>query len=183
MHEEVDLLSCNETVLMQTAKTNVKEPNGTSSEEVRLLQDSGSHRTYITEDLANRLGLKEEDEQEIQLVTFGSEKSKLVKTRKNGQYMAVTANIVPNITGTITRKPVRLQSPVNFKELTRNLSLDSIPSESEPITLDLLVGNDYYLDIIQCDKIEVQPGLYLLSSKLGWILSGRTITRTSNQMK
>lgn len=179
MHEEVGLLSCNETVLMQTAKTNVKEPNGTSSEEVRLLQDSGSHRTYITEDLANRLDLKEEDEQEIQLVTFGSEKSKLVKTRKNGQYKAVTANIVPNITGTITRKPVSLQSPVNL----HNLSLDSIPSESEPITLDLLVGNDYYLDIIQCDKIEVQPSLYLLSSKLGWFSSGRTITRTSNQMK
>lgn len=72
-------------------------------------------------------------------MTFGSEKPKVVKTRsrklslklKNGQYMAVSANIVPNITGTITHKPIRRQSPVKFKELTRNLSLaDSIPSDS-----------------------------------------------------
>ena len=38
----------------------------------------------------------------------------------------------------------------------------------------MLVGNDYYQDIILPQKIEVQPGLYLLSSKLGWIVTGRT---------
>jgi hypothetical protein len=34
--------------------------------------------------------------------------------------------------------------------------------------------DDYYLDIILGHKIEVQKGLYLLSSKLGWILTCRT---------
>lgn len=37
----------------------------------------------------------------------------------------------------------------------------------------MLVGNDCYLDIIQPERIQVQPGRYLLSSTLGWILSGR----------
>ncbi|XP_053391230.1 uncharacterized protein LOC128554044 [Mercenaria mercenaria] len=40
--------------------------------------------------------------------------------------------------------------------------------------LDLLIGNDYYLDIVQTEKIEVQQGLYLLATKFGWMLSGRT---------
>ena len=49
---------------------------------------------------------------------------------------------------------------------------DTISSETETFTVEILVGNDYYLDIILSQKI--QPGLYLLASKLGWILTGRT---------
>ena len=44
----------------------------------------------------------------------------------------------------------------------------------ESSSVDILIGNDYYLDIIMSQRIEVQPGLYLLSSKLGWILTGRS---------
>ena len=40
--------------------------------------------------------------------------------------------------------------------------------------MDVLIGNDYYLDIILSQKIEIQTGLYLLASKLGWMLTGRT---------
>lgn len=35
-----------------------------------------------------------------------------------------------------------------------------------------MIGNDDYLDFVNSDKIEVQEGLYLLSSKFRWILSG-----------
>ena len=31
-----------------------------------------------------------------------------------------------------------------------------------------------YPDILLSQKIEVQPGLYIFASKLGWILIGRT---------
>ena len=51
---------------------------------------------------------------------------------------------------------------------------DSIPSQTESSTVELLIGSDYYLDIILSQEIEVQPGLYLLASKLGWKLTGRT---------
>lgn len=51
---------------------------------------------------------------------------------------------------------------------------DNIPSESESSTIELLIGNDYYLDLILSQKVEIQPGLYMLASKLGWILTGRT---------
>ena len=49
-----------------------------------------------------------------------------------------------------------------------------MPTEWETSSVELLIGNDYYLDIILPQKMEVQPGLYMLGSKLGWILSGRT---------
>ena len=50
---------------------------------------------------------------------------------------------------------------------------DSIPSEKEISTIELLIGSDYYLKLITAEKIELEPALYLLGSKLGWILSGR----------
>ena len=49
---------------------------------------------------------------------------------------------------------------------------DTIPTETESSEIELLIGNDYYLDIILSQKIEIQPGLYLLASKLGWIWTG-----------
>ena len=50
---------------------------------------------------------------------------------------------------------------------------DSFPTEKEETTIELLIGNDYYLDFILPQRVEVQPGLYMLASKLGWILTGR----------
>ena len=39
--------------------------------------------------------------------------------------------------------------------------------------MDLLVGNDYYTDIVSMKRTPISNGLYLLGSKFGWILSGR----------
>ncbi|XP_060602882.1 uncharacterized protein LOC132755958, partial [Ruditapes philippinarum] len=75
----------------------------------------------------------------------------------------------------IQRKPVSISNNEEFRSLIKNLTLaDDIPTEEYTDSIDLLLGNDYYLDIVLGHKIEIQPGLYLLSSKLGWILSGRT---------
>ena len=51
---------------------------------------------------------------------------------------------------------------------------DSFPTEKEETTIEPLIGNDYYLDFILPQRVEVQPGLYMLASKLGWILTGST---------
>ena len=51
---------------------------------------------------------------------------------------------------------------------------DSFPTEKEETTIELLIGNDYYLDFILPQREEVQPGLYMLASKQGRILTGRT---------
>ena len=49
-----------------------------------------------------------------------------------------------------------------------------MPTEIESSSIDLLIGNDYYLDLNLPQKVEIQQGLYMLGSKLGWILAGRT---------
>lgn len=181
--EENALLSSGEIVLMQTAYTTICHPKTARETTIRLLLDSGSQRTYIKHTLADELKLDRQQEDELHLFTFGSNRSKVIKTSlttlkiklKDNTFMTVTANIVPSITGNIQRKPMKLCEKQEFKNLTRNLPLaDSVPEEVQTDSIELLIGNDYYMDILLPDRIEVQPGLYLLLSKLGWILSGRS---------
>ena len=83
--EENGLLSMNEMVLMQTALTEIKNPETLETAPVRLLLDSGgSHRSYISERLARELNLKSDGEQDIRVVTFGSIASKRITTKGLG---------------------------------------------------------------------------------------------------
>ena len=183
------LISSGEMVLMQTALANIKNPDNGYKQNVRILLDSGSQRTYITETLARRLNLKMGDRDDIMLVTFGSEKpqrirpptTKLDIMLKDGSTLRINANVVPQIAGSIQRRPVNHKSFQNWEYLWGEFPLaDDLPKEIETSSIDLLIGNDYYLDIILPQKIEVQTGLYMLGSKLGWILSGRTSENVSN---
>ena len=54
VYTENGLISSSEMVLMQTAKTDIKNPQSDIKQETRILFDSGSQRTYITESLAKK---------------------------------------------------------------------------------------------------------------------------------
>ena len=61
------------------------------------------------------------------------------------------------------------ESKERFKKLIEGFHLaDTIPLEKESDTVQVLIGNDdYYLDVILPDPLEVQSGLYLLNSRFG----------------
>ena len=177
------LMSPEEMVLMQTAKCNVFNKVTGKQENIRMLFDSGSQRTYITEDLAKKLSLTLGEKSKISLVTFGSEKPQPLVTPstvlnielKDGSALQITANIIPKITGEMQRRPFNTRCLQNWEYLWKDNALaDTLPTEIESSTIDLLIGNDYYLDLILPQKVEIQQGLYMLGSKLGWILAGRT---------
>ena len=86
--------------------------------------------------------------------------------------MNINASVVPSITGSILRRPVQCKSLQNWEHLWNEENLaDLFPIEKETTTIELLIGNDYYLDFILTQRVEEQPGLYMLASKLGWILT------------
>ena len=74
------LLSSGEMVLMHTATADISNTVTGQIQSARMLLDMGSQRTYISEALAKKLNLKREEESEINLVTFGSEKPKRQRT-------------------------------------------------------------------------------------------------------
>ena len=91
--------------------------------------------------------------------------------------MEIKANVVPVISGNIQRKTLDISTRSELDYLVRSVDLtDSLPAKTEATSVDLLLGNDYYLDIVLSQNIEVRPGLDLLSSKLGWILAGRAMS-------
>jgi hypothetical protein len=94
---------------------------------------------------------------------------------KNRQFTTITVNIVPTISGALHRRPVKALRKEQVKHILESVDLaDTLPTDKESSSIEMLIGNDYYLDFILCQKLEIQPGLFLLGSKFGWILSGRT---------
>jgi hypothetical protein len=123
-------------VLMQTAGTCVKNPKSSVSQQVRVLMDCGSQRTFITQRLADALVLNCEKEENISLITFGNENPTVIKTKSTNLCLKLTD-------GTF------MENYENWKQLVKSLDLaDTIPNENEQTSIELLFGNDYYLDII-----------------------------------
>lgn len=88
---------------------------------------------------------------------------------------------MPCITGSIQRYPFNPSTLRNIKYLLEESTFaDNLPKEIESSQIELLIGNDYYLDITLPHKIEITPGFYMLGSKLGWILTGRTSEAVDN---
>ena len=132
---ENSMISSGEMVLMQTARVDINNPDNGFKQNTRMLLDSGSQRTYITvtgkEDetrnwrkRGNHAGNISERE-EITLVTFRSETSKKIQTQttildivlKDGSTLNIRANVVPQIAGSIQRRPVNLKSLKNWEHL------------------------------------------------------------------
>ena len=94
---------------------------------------------------------------------------------KDGSVLEITANLIPSITGSKKRRPNNTSCLQNWEYLWKDKALaDTLPTELETSAIDLLIGKDYYLDLILPQRVEIQPGLYMLGPKLGWILAGRT---------
>ena len=161
---------------MQTAIADINNPNNGLKENVRLLLDSGSQRTYVAESLAKKMDLKMGKKEKIMLVTFGSDTPKRIKTPttksniqlKDGSTLNISANVVPQIAGSIQRRPVNLKSIKNWEYLWTEFSLaDDIPNVRETSSVDLLIGNDYYLDLILPQKIEIQKRIIHVGFEIG----------------
>ena len=79
----------------------------------------------------------------------------------------IKVSIVPQITGLVQRIPINIPEQQNLKK-TYHLA-DTLNQQVQTSTLGLLIGNDYYHELIIGVRIQVQGGLYLIKSKLGWI--------------
>ncbi len=53
---------------------------------------------------------------------------------------------------------------------------DSLPEDgdSTSASIEVLIGNDYYWEMITGERVEINKGLYFVKSLLGWIITGRT---------
>ena len=64
----------NESVLLQTAQAMVHGEDEGKKMRVNILFDGGSQRSYVTEELRKKLGLKGEKKETVTVTTFGIDK-------------------------------------------------------------------------------------------------------------
>ena len=169
-------------ILMQTATVMVKDLHGKLSAKIRLILDSGSQRSYVTESLAKQLKLPLDTTESLSVVTFASDKPKQLECKsskvqlslKDGKTMTLKITVVPNITGKIHRVPLRMED-IEFlnKELGHSMLADPLPNHTESSMIDMLIGNDYYFDLLEPRKLDLGDGVFLFNSKLGWVLGGQ----------
>lgn len=137
---------------------------------------------HVTQDLAKKLDLAVEEECRLSVFTFGSSKpqefdSAIVKlqiqTRTN-EVVILFANVVPTISDGVAYPDQALNKWKERATLADDGSLSSI--------IDILIGNDYYFSLISTGKVKLSDNLFLVESKLGWMLSGKLNTKPSDDL-
>ena len=115
---------------------------------VRVLLDSASHRSFMTERLAKQLKLTPRCKELLSLSTLAARKPQDVSTyvvefnviTKDKTYLHFHANVIEQITGPIHRGPLQPADMKFLMSISADRLADSIPDSLEPHTVDLLIG-------------------------------------------
>ena len=171
-------------VLLQTAKAQAYTMKGELIT-VRLLLDSGSQRSYITNHLIQRLQLKPTRRERLNLNTFGNEQfnkreCRVVKVelRTLEGDVVIEALGFPSICSPLPVAVEVDQYPhLQGLELADRNDCDSDCSTSKAI--DILIGSDHYWEVVTGNAVREGNGPVAVSSKFGWILSGPVHANTN----
>ena len=172
-------MGTNKVVLLQTASVEVYNPTDPSlTIKLRLILDSGSQRSYLTEQVKNTLGLQRIKRQHLSISIFGTSRSDprhcevvcIGIVTKSGQDEVVELLVVPRICNALSAQPVQLCSNT-FPHLTPLTLADTHPADV-PLNVDMLIGSDFYWQLATGEIIRGHTDPVAVNTKLGWVLSG-----------
>ena len=172
------LVSSRTSVLLQTAEAVMSDTSERISQPVKILLDSGSQRTYVTQKMVKKLNLQPVGSKQMTVKTFGDPDGKpglyseyrfCIKNTKRGINLYMTGYAVPHICS-----PLSGQKVDNVEKLFPTLKgLEISDSRQGDEDINLLIGADYYWSVVEgrvkrCES----DGLIAMNTKLGWVLSG-----------
>ena len=165
-------------VLLQTAFCKVSSDSKLFFD-ARILFDSGSQRSYITENLKNELKLETVRTERVILRVFGQSESSarsldvvnlVVKNNSGGKAFGIQALCVPLICEPLSNQDISIATK-RFPNL-RSLKLADSNHSSSDLKVDILVGMDHYNLFFTGNCIRTKGGLTANETVLGWVLSG-----------
>ena len=171
----------NTSVLLQTAVGEVSSVNQPHTGlTVRILFDSGSQRSYITERARNKLSLSAMRTEKLLIKTFGCENEQLKECDVVQFYVKglgldsstvqMTAHVVPLICSPLKDQAVQLAQE-SYEHLV-DLELADCPTIGGSSEVDILIGNDIYWCFFTGDLKRGEIGPVAMKTTLGWVLSG-----------
>lgn len=171
-------------VLLQTARASVYNPaQPHRSIRVRVLLESGSQRSYISERAKGQLALQPTEEEHLCIAAFGStrEGPKVCPTVTIGMvgkgypHMQLSLYVVPMICEPLASQPIAACAKGN--QHLASLELADYSESDQSLEVDILVGSDYYWDLVTGGVSRGSSGPTAIHTKLGWVLSGPTCSK------
>ena len=183
--EFVGHASCNKNgILLQTARVDVSAVDDNEQVCTRVLFDSGSQRSYISEKVRNRLNLKAVRSEKVIIKTFGQgEESKVqkfdivqfkIKNKFNSNFIVVEALCVPSICSPLTNQC--MESVRKCQEFSEFEFADYEDQSSADRPVGISVGIDYYHAFMTGRVVRSQLGPVASETKVGWVVSGRDVS-------
>lgn len=175
----------NGQILLQTISVLV---SGSDSRNVVGLLDSGSQRSYISEELCSFIQPEVIGYERLRIKGFGSKTTcvqsyqvvrlQLRDTNHAGGDIKVNALVVPFISNSI---PTLDGSKTDKISRNRNLSMTGLKGTQTLKSLGLLIGSDHYWQIVtgKCDRIN--ENLVAVETIFGWCLHGKSNAQADTQ--
>ncbi|XP_065180252.1 uncharacterized protein LOC135810689 [Sycon ciliatum] len=179
-HERHDVaLFCGDStqvVLLQTAKATICRPDKPKQcITARVILDSGSQRSFVREDICTQLKLQSKCQETVVVQPFGSTGGSpqvravvMVCLKLRDGQLTVPMLSVPHIS-----PPVQTQYPSKAAAAFPQFKgLELADDCAGDATVDILIGADFYWQVVSGKVVRGDAGPVALSTRLGWVLSG-----------
>ncbi len=87
----------------------------------------------------------------------------------DGSWTKLTVSVVPAITMPIAKFPL---DPGKFPILKELCLFESLETQVQKVSVNLLLGLDYYYSFVLSSRIPLAEGLVLLHTQFGWVPTG-----------
>ena len=153
--------------------------------EANILFDEGAQRSFITQTLADQLGIRYTESESIALSAFGAHTSSnrqlpmanITIVTTNGEHIPVRVLVIDQIATPLQN---RFRQQIQTIPHLRGLPLAHPVTSDEDFEISLLIGADHYWDIVKDTVIRGQ-GPTAVESKLGYLISGPLQTNCVNR--
>ena len=153
--------------LLKTAIAPITFENTTI--ESNILFDEGSQRSFILQDIAQKLGLQSHARESISLTSFGAEKpSYRTLDKATVSVQTITGHKIPK---SALPLPNPMRMPLKQFTHLKGLHLAHPITENENFEISVLIGADHYWHFVE-DRVIRGNGPTAVQSKLGYLLSG-----------
>ncbi|XP_062541859.1 uncharacterized protein LOC134209854 [Armigeres subalbatus] len=179
-HSPVPVRQTNQVFLL-TAVVDILDQHS-KPHQCRALLDSGSQVSFITELLANAIGVPTR-EVSVPITGIGSAKSTIkqicevqIRSKCNNFKLSLSCLVSPKITGLLPSFTIDIGS----WNIPSGIQLAD-PSFHKANQIDMLIGMDHFYDIIKPGYMKLSddlPGLH--DSQLGWLVGGNYLQSQSS---
>lgn len=166
------------SVLLSTVLIYIYDNKG-SIHMCRALLDNGSESTFITENLCKKLNVPLQSTN-LSITGIGHTYTKALKLSNvtiESRQTDFKMNLKCLVLSKITNKIPTLFVDISQLNIPSNLILAD-PSFNEPGPIDILIGADYFWDLLSVGQIKLGSNLPTMQkTQFGWVISGKFIPK------